>query len=217
MMWTAKPQSERSSYSAVGKAGISDRRARATKIGAWRATRIGGVARDLRYFAYGTLQQGFSNYERFAGDLGVPLGRYRTVEPFPLVVPREPACTNPGCRYAHRMGVLLPDAGSGRRVEGELFAIEAGALARLDDLESAYVRRPVPVEPLEGGERVEAEVYFVADAEPWRALLAAGRADAVARYERAYAKGPLKRCCVERPGHEGSHDVVPLSLRGQIA
>jgi hypothetical protein len=46
------------------------------------------VARDLRYFAYGTLQQGFSNYERFAGDLGVPLGRYRTVEPFPLVVPR---------------------------------------------------------------------------------------------------------------------------------
>jgi gamma-glutamylcyclotransferase (GGCT)/AIG2-like uncharacterized protein YtfP len=50
--------------------------------------------RDVRYFAYGTLQQGFSNYERFASNLGVPLGRYRTVEPFPLVVPREPACTN---------------------------------------------------------------------------------------------------------------------------
>jgi gamma-glutamylcyclotransferase (GGCT)/AIG2-like uncharacterized protein YtfP len=172
------------------------------------------VGRDVRYFAYGTLQRNFSNYERFAGDLGEPLGRYRTVEPFPLVVPREAACTNPGCGYVHRMGVLLPDAGRGHCVEGELFAIEPGALAALDELESAYVRRRTPVEPLDGGEPVEAEVYFVADAAPWRALLAAGAAAAVARYERAYADGPLKQCCVRRPGHDGPHDIVPLSLHG---
>lgn len=167
------------------------------------------MTRAVRYFAYGTLQRGFANHERYARELGAPLGRYRTVDAFPLVVPRQTACTNPGCRHVHRMGVLLPDAGYGHRVEGELYAIEPDALAALDELESAYVRRRIQVEPLEGGEEVEADVYFVADADPWRALLAAERADAVARYEREYADGPLKQCCVERPGHDGPHDIVP--------
>jgi hypothetical protein len=58
---------------------------------------------------------------------------------------------------------------------------------------------------------LEAEVYFVEEPAPWRALLAAGRADAVSRYERSHADGPLKQCCVDRPGHDGPHDVVPLA------
>lgn len=169
------------------------------------------MGRDVHYFAYGTLQRGFANHEPFARDLGEPLGRFRTVDRYPLVVPREAACTNPGCRFVHRMSALLPDAGEGERVEGELFAIERGALSRLDELESAYVRRRVSVEPVAGGEAVEAEVYFVQDVAPWRALLGAGLADAVARYELAHAEGPLKQCCVDSPGHDGPHDVVPLA------
>ena len=169
------------------------------------------MPRDVRYFAYGTLQQGFANHEHYAGELGAPLGRYRTVDAFPLVVPRSPACTNPGCRYVHRMGVLLPDRGDGQRVEGELFAIEAATLAALDELEAAYDRRRLLVQPLDGGAAVEAEVYFIADADPWRALLRSEHADAVARYEREHAEGPLKRCCREYPGHDGPHDVVDLA------
>lgn len=169
------------------------------------------MARDVSYFAYGTLQRGFANHEHYARELGAPLGRYRTVDAFPLVVPREAACTNPGCRYVHRMGVLLPDRGDGQRVEGELFAIEAGTLAALDELEAAYVRRRVAVQALDRDETVDAEVYFIADADPWRALLLADRADAVARYEREHAEGPLKRCCTERPGHDGPHDIVELA------
>src|SRR5262245_55773106 len=137
------------------------------------------MARDVHYFAYGTLQRGFANHERYARELGAPLGRYRTLDAYPLVVPREAACTNAGCRYVHRMGVLLPDRGDGQRVEGELFAIEPSTLGALDELEAAYVRRSVPVEPLAGGAAVDAQAYFIVDADPWRALLAGGRADAV--------------------------------------
>jgi gamma-glutamylcyclotransferase (GGCT)/AIG2-like uncharacterized protein YtfP len=174
----------------------------------------------IRYFAYGTLQRGFPNYARFADDLGEPLGRYRTAQPYPLVVPSRAACANPGCRYVHRMGVLLPDAGAGVPVEGELYDVDADALARLDKLESyrdddevgsTYLRRRIQVVPVDGGGApVEAEVYFVADAAPWRALLDRGEADAVPWYKLEYAEGPLKDCCVADPDHAGPHDVIAL-------
>jgi gamma-glutamylcyclotransferase (GGCT)/AIG2-like uncharacterized protein YtfP len=183
------------------------------------------MTRDALFFAYGTLQRGFPNYGPFARDLGEPLGRYRTAEAYPLVVPRRAACANPACRYVHRIGALLQDAGAGVRVEGELFAVTTSALARLDRFESyraddeagsAYVRRRIEVAHVEGGDPVEAEVYFVADGAPFRALLARGEADAVARYELEFARGPLKHCCAVDPNHAGPHDVVdPLSLQGQ--
>ncbi len=176
------------------------------------------MAREILYFAYGTLQRGFPNHAAFADALGEPLGRYRTVDAYPLVVPRRPACTNPGCRFVHRMCVLLPDRGAGLPVEGELFAVEPFTLERLDLLEhyvagdeaaSTYIRRTVAVAALDGDAApVEAEVYFVGAADSWRTLLERGGADAVPRYERSLAEGPLKECCRREPGHDGPHDVV---------
>lgn len=169
------------------------------------------------YFAYGTLKGGFPNHEAFADVLGAPVGEFRTVVPYPLVVPHRPACANPGCRYVHRMGVLLDDAGSGERVEGEVYDVEAVAFDRLDALESyrrgdeagsTYLRRLVAVEPVEGGDEVEAHVYFVADAEPWRAMLERREADTLSRYTLDLATGPLKPCCRRDPEHAGPHDVV---------
>lgn len=176
------------------------------------------MAREIFYFAYGTLQRGFQNHDAFADELGEPLGHYRTAEPYPLIVPRRAACTNPGCRFVHRMGVLLPDRGAGVPVEGQLFAVEPGTLERLDRLEhydpgdeaaSTYLRRSVAVEPLDGDAApVEAQVYFVAAADVWRGLLERGGADVVPRYERELAEGPLKDCCTRDPGHDGPHDVI---------
>jgi gamma-glutamylcyclotransferase (GGCT)/AIG2-like uncharacterized protein YtfP len=161
------------------------------------------------YFAYGTLQRGLPNHDAYAADLGECIGRVRTVERFPLVVPREPACANPGCRFVHRMGVLVHRPGAGEHVEGELYAPHS--LARLDELEDAprtYARRAIVVEPADGGEPVEAEAYFVTDDERWLSLLERGEADTVARYTLELATGPLKPCCRVDPGHAGPHDVV---------
>lgn len=178
------------------------------------------MTRELLYFAYGTLQRGFPNYEPFAADLGEPLGRYRTVDPYPLVVPLRLACANPGCRFVHRMCALLPDPGAGVPVEGELFAVAPSAIERLDRLESylpddeaasTYLRRRIGVVAIDGdGEPVEAEAFFVAAADAWRRLVEQGEAEIVARYTRELADGPLKPCCRERPGHEGPHDVIDL-------
>jgi hypothetical protein len=50
------------------------------------------VGQDLRYFAYGTLQKGFPNWLDLADRLGDPIGRFRTDEPYALVVPTQPGC-----------------------------------------------------------------------------------------------------------------------------
>ena len=53
------------------------------------------MARDIHYFSYGTLQQGLSNYADMTDVLGEPRGRFRTVDPFAVVVPHERGCANP--------------------------------------------------------------------------------------------------------------------------
>ena len=178
------------------------------------------MARDIFYFAYGTLQRGFPNHERFAAELGEPVGRFRTAAPYPLVVPHQAACTNPGCPYLHRMAALLPDEGEGVHVEGEVYVGEASTIERLDLLEnyvgqdeagSTHLRRSVRLTPLEGdGAPVEAHAYFVASTAPWRDLLDRGEAVLVARYGLELAEGRPKECCRRNPGHEGPHDVVAL-------
>jgi gamma-glutamylcyclotransferase (GGCT)/AIG2-like uncharacterized protein YtfP len=180
----------------------------------------GAIAGDIRYFSYGTLQMGFPNYAAYADVLGQPLGRYRTIEPYPLVVPLRPACLNPGCRFVHRMCALLPDAGVGMPVEGELFVVDAAALHRLDRLESyrphheavsAYVRRTISVVSVDApAEPVTAQVYFAAAAQEWRLMLERGDAEVLPRYSRDLAVGPLKECCLREPDHDGPHDVVGL-------
>ena len=66
------------------------------------------MARDIHYFAYGTLQQGLSNYADMGDVLGEPIGRFRTLDPFAVVVPHEPGCANPRCNLLHRMAMLVP-------------------------------------------------------------------------------------------------------------
>src|SRR5262249_21100863 len=128
--------------------------------------------------------------------------------------PREAACSNPGCEYVHRMAALVPGV-DGVRVQGDLFAVADDAVQTLDRLELAgpYVRGSVDVVALDGGATPGAVAYLASEPARWRALVACGRADALASYPRDLASGErLKDCCVRAPGHESPHDVVdPLA------
>jgi hypothetical protein len=158
------------------------------------------------YFAYGTTQRGFTHHRRLAGLLGEPVGRFRTVRPFAVVVPREPACSNPGCPYEHRMAALV--AGFGIHAEGDVFLIDD--LAPVDELELAgpYMRSPVAVVSLDGEQEIVAHAYPVLDPDRWRDLVARSGADALPAYPPELATvQTLKECCRRAPGHPPPHDV----------
>ena len=174
------------------------------------------MSADVLFFAYGTLQRGFANQASLAAELARPLGRFESAVSHPLVVVREPACANPGCRLLHRMCALLPQAGEGVPVEGDLYRIEPTTLALLDGLEQAapgrsvstYVRGEVAVVPVDGpAEARHAVVYFAADPAPWHRLVERGLAEVVPRYGATIGAGVLKACCRRDPGHAGPHDV----------
>ena len=178
------------------------------------------MARETPYFAYGTLQLGFANHERFADLLGERVARARTVEDFAVVVPRQASCSNPGCPLLHRMAALVPGAGS-VHAEGDLFMLDPAALLELDRLEGCadgakgpYVRSTIDVVAVDGTTRWRAAAYPVAEPDRWRALLESGGADAFTGYDPQMAEGTAaKPCCVRDPGHAGPHDVVdPLDL-----
>jgi gamma-glutamylcyclotransferase (GGCT)/AIG2-like uncharacterized protein YtfP len=97
------------------------------------------MARDIHYFAYGTLQQGLSNYADMGAVLGEPRGRFRTLEPFAVVVPHAPGCANPGCNLLHRMAMLVPDVGS-LHVEGDVYLVDTDGLRVIDRLGTTTVR-----------------------------------------------------------------------------
>jgi gamma-glutamylcyclotransferase (GGCT)/AIG2-like uncharacterized protein YtfP len=168
----------------------------------------------IAYFAYGTTQKGFVHHRRLVSVLGEPVARVRTMAPHAVVVPREAACSNPGCEYVHRMAALVAGVGE-LRVEGDLFVVVESAVEVLDRLELAgpYVRSWVDVVSLPGGSTSPALAYLASEPARWRALVAGGRADALASYPRDLASGErLKDCCVRSPGHVGSHDVIdPLA------
>jgi hypothetical protein len=165
------------------------------------------------YFAYGTTQRGFTHHRRLAGVLGEPVGRFRTVRPFAVVVPREPACSNPGCPYVHRMAALV--AGFAVHAQGDVFLVDD--LAPVDELELAgpYVRAPVAVVSLDGSRELVANAYPVLEPERWRDLVAHAEADAFPAYPAELAAvETLKECCRRNPGHPLPHDVRdPLRQR----
>jgi len=180
------------------------------------------MARDIHYFAYGTLQKGLSNYADMTDVLGEPRGRFRTVDPFAVVVPHEPGCANPGCSLLHRMAALVPEVGP-LRVEGDVYLVDADGLRVVDRLENyddaqrtgPYVRRAIAVVAIDGSAQLTAQAYLVRDPAPWRALVELGRADAVARYTADMATSTPKDCCVRAPGHAGAHDTID-PLRGAV-
>ena len=163
----------------------------------------------MYYFAYGTTQRGYPHHAEHAALLGEPIGRFRTVEACGIVVPREAACSNPGCRFVHRMAVLTTGPWD-LYAEGDVFEVGEEALAALDRLELAgpYVRERIEVSGLRA---LTAYAYPAAEPERWAALVDAGRADALSAYPLELARAAtLKPCCEREPGHSGPHDVLSL-------
>jgi gamma-glutamylcyclotransferase (GGCT)/AIG2-like uncharacterized protein YtfP len=145
--------------------------------------------------------------------LGEPVARVRTVEAHAVVVPRRPACSNPGCRYVHRMAALVAGL-EPLRVEGDLFLIGDDAVAALDRLELAgpYERCRVDVVALDDAATYTAIAYPAREPARWRALVERGDAEALPAYPPLAASEQLKACCVRAPGHRGRHDLVdPLT------
>jgi gamma-glutamylcyclotransferase (GGCT)/AIG2-like uncharacterized protein YtfP len=173
----------------------------------------------IPYFAYGTTQQGFVHHRALADVLGEPVARARTVAAHAVVVPRQAACSNPGCQYVHRMAALVPGL-EPLRAHGDLFLIGADAVAALDRLELAgpYERDRVDVVALNDAATYTAIAYLAREPARWRALVERGEAEALSAYPRDLAASEqLKACCVRAPGHRGHHDVVdPLQAADTV-
>jgi gamma-glutamyl AIG2-like cyclotransferase len=148
------------------------------------------------YFAYGTTQQGFTHHAGLG--LGERVARVRTAAPHAVVVPRRAGCSNPGCRYVHRMAALVP--GFGIHAEGDLFEVESFADIDALELNGPYARREIAL-----SDGFTAEAYLAAEPELWRALAERGEADALESYP-GYPER-LKDCCVRAPGHAPPHDT----------
>jgi gamma-glutamylaminecyclotransferase len=106
-----------------------------------------------RIFVYGTLKQGFCNFDvnagrRLAGD-------FETVDRWPLYV-----------IGALGLPWLVDTPGEGHCVVGQLFDVEPADLVRMDALERVtqpgwYTRTPLSVRaPGTHGAEIRAEVYF---------------------------------------------------------
>jgi Gamma-glutamyl cyclotransferase, AIG2-like len=152
------------------------------------------------YFAYGTTQQGFSHHR----ELGLPerVRRGKLAQSNGIVVPRDPACSNPACRYLHRMAVLVPNQWN-LHAEGDVFEVDEAQLQRLDALELGGPYERAEVE-LDGGGTAVA--YTAKEPFRWYELVSAGLADAVEVYEHQDER--LKPCCQAEPDHEPPHDVI---------
>ena len=102
-------------------------------------------------FVFGTLKAGFPN---FAVNQGRRVGSvYRTVQPHPLYLM--------GTRH---VPWLIDAAGSGECVAGEVYEVDAEALAAMDELEGVgrpdgYHRKALQVQG-DGAEVVMAQVYM---------------------------------------------------------
>jgi len=104
-------------------------------------------------FVYGTLKQGFPNYEAHLAHAKF-LGPARTVDAYPLVS---------GGQW--HSPYLIDEPGQGHLIHGELFGVDEATLAKLDILESigkpnGYVRAEIMVDHLVEKQRVSALVYF---------------------------------------------------------
>ncbi|HEY6514304.1 MAG TPA: gamma-glutamylcyclotransferase family protein [Burkholderiaceae bacterium] len=105
-------------------------------------------------FVFGTLKEGFPN---FAVNRGRRVGAaFRTLERRPLLLMGE-----------RHVPWLIDSPGLGERVAGELYEVDAAALAAMDELEGigrpdGYHRKALPVQPATPGDDtvVLAQVYM---------------------------------------------------------
>lgn len=103
-----------------------------------------------RVFVYGTLKRGFPNHGLMRAATFVDTGL--TVERYPMIIQ--------GRGFSP---VMLPEAGQGHRIVGEIWEVDDTQLAALDELESThlptgYVRETIAVET--PGGLLNAWVYF---------------------------------------------------------
>ena len=107
----------------------------------------------------------------------------------PLIVPREPSCTNPNCPWLHRMPTLLDLAGKGEPVHGEVFELSEKDLEELDRLEgfvspgnpsNVYERKTISVNM--NSAVVDVQAYVIADAASKLDEWERGEADTCADY-----------------------------------
>ena len=108
----------------------------------------------IRLFVYRTLKRGFPLHEAgLAGQRFV--GAYRTVNAYPMIV---------GGPWFTPM--MFDEAGSGLRVRGELYEVESARIATIDSIEHigepGNSRASIDIEPIAGGARCVADVYFKA-------------------------------------------------------
>ncbi len=101
-------------------------------------------------FVYGTLKRGFPNHKFLDGAR--LLGPARTVASYPMLV-----------QGRYFSPALLPEAGSGHRIMGELWEVDDAKLAELDGLETThlptgYIREMIDIE--RDGVRERAWTYF---------------------------------------------------------
>ena len=178
----------------------------------------------ISVFVYGSLKEGFPNYEHYAHILGPRLGAFRTSEPRPLIIPNDPACTNPNCSLKHRMAALVDDVlSTSFLVRGDLFSVTEKELAAIDKLEgydpsdpggSEYRRAVISVDPVNGTSAVRSKAwaFFIGDPSQFLALLKCGKAHAVQEYTREMSLGEKKDCCIMDPNHPSDqHDIIELA------
>lgn len=101
-------------------------------------------------FVYGTLKRGFPNHALMQG--ATFLGEASTVERYPMIVQGQSFSP-----------VMIPEAGLGHCIKGELWEVGDAQLAALDVLESThlptgYIRERIDVELQ--GRKLSAWVYF---------------------------------------------------------
>jgi len=110
------------------------------------------MSNRLWVFAYGTLKNGFPNHARYLSGANL-LGTFRTRERYRLVLNGE--------RFSP---CLLAGAGQGRRVQGEVYAVDRPGLRQLDrleriDLPDGYRRRSIVVDPADSPQARSCEVF----------------------------------------------------------
>jgi hypothetical protein len=183
----------------------------------WPRGSLGRVVTPV--FVFDTLQYGYPLQQTRGAFLGRPIGRYRSVRAYPLVVNVDAFCANPDCGFEHRCCGLLNQPGRGHNVEGDVFELDDEALAMLDE-ESGYYgwaarrkhdsdRRAIDVEPIDGGPVLRAETHFNdPNAVAFMARLANGRAELLPCFTIEMARGTPKQCCLDSPGHSGPHVVT---------
>lgn len=106
-----------------------------------------------RVFVYGTLKRGFPNFSLGMDDFCF-LGRFRTVDPLPLVVGGQWNSPN-----------LIDEPGRGFKVFGEVFEMEELGLKKIDRWEgvhtlNGYNRKKIPIECEDGSLSFIAWTYF---------------------------------------------------------